>query len=131
MADGKIGVGATVGIVLGVTAVLGLGLYFILRPKSSTSSVTSNYVPPPTNTAEADSYRYQLEILKQQNENAKGLAKAQNDAQINGLLIALGGKVAGAGLDRLISGLSKTPKKDPYILDYNMAFTGFTGNQWY
>ena len=146
MADGKIGVGATVGIVVGITAVLGLGIYFIVIKKPSTSSsVAPVYVPPPTNYAELEALKTQLAILQQQNANAKGALKDQTNAQIQGLLIATGGKIATSFLDNWISGLGKsknktsdnlltspsTPYKNPYILDYDMAFTGFTGNQWY
>lgn len=106
MADGKIGVGATVGIVVGITAVLGLGLYFILRKKPS-SAVPPVYVPPPTNNAELEALKTQLAILQQQNANAKGALKDETDAQIKGILIATGGKLVETGLSRLISGLGK------------------------
>ena len=102
MADGKIGVGGTIGIVVGITAVLGLGLYFILRKK--TSNVTPAYVPPPTNSAELEALKTQLAILQQQNANAKGAVKDANDAQIQGIAIALGGKIATSLLDKWVSG---------------------------
>lgn len=107
MADGKIGVGATVGIVVGITAVLGLGLYFILRKK--TSDVAPAYVPPPTSNTELEALKTQLAILQQQNANAKANSLSQqqkdaNDAQIKGIAIALGGKVATSLLDKWISG---------------------------
>jgi hypothetical protein len=107
MADGKIGVGGTIGIVVGITAVLGLGLYFILRKK--TSNVAPAYVPPPTTNAELEALKMQLAILKQQNDNAKANSLSQqqkdaNDAQIQGIAIALGGKVATSLLDKWISG---------------------------
>jgi len=105
MADGKIGVGATVGIVVGITAVLGLGLYLILRKK--TSSVPPVYVPPPTNNAELEALKTQLAILQQQRDNAKGALKDETDAQIKGILIATGGKLVETGLSKLISGLGK------------------------
>ena len=97
MADGKIGVGATVGIVVGITAVLGLGLYFLLRKK--TSNVAPAYVPPPTSNAELEALKTQLAILQQQNANAKQNSLSQqqkdaNDAQIQGIAIALGGELA-------------------------------------
>jgi hypothetical protein len=107
MADGKIGVGATVGIVVGITAVLGLGLYLILRKKTSSSNVAPVYVPPPTSNAELEALKTQLAILQQQNANAKGALKDQTDAQIKGILIATGGKLVETGLSRLISGLGK------------------------
>jgi hypothetical protein len=111
MADGKLGVGATVGIVVGITAVLGLGLYLILRKKSS--NVAPAYVPPPTSNAELEALKTQLAILQQQNANAKANSLSQqqkdaNDAQIKGIAIALGGKLVGAGLDRWISGWGKS-----------------------
>jgi len=108
MADGKISVGATVGIVVGITAVLGLGLYFILRKKPS--NVAPVYVPPPTNNAELEALKTQLAILQQQNANAKGALKDQTDAQIKGILIATGGKLVETGLSRLISGLGNKQK---------------------
>jgi len=109
MADGKIGVGATIGIVVGITAVLGLGLYFILRPKSN---VKPAYVPPPTSSAELEALKTQLAILQQQNANAKANSLSQqqkdaNDAQIQGIAIALGGKLVGSALDKWISGWGK------------------------
>jgi hypothetical protein len=114
MADGKIGVGATVGIVVGITAVLGLGLYFILRKKSS--NVTPAYVPPPTNNTELEILKAQLELLKQQQANNPSLSQQQkdaNEAQIQGIGIALGGKLVGAGIDALINKWTK-PKTSVY-----------------
>jgi len=118
MADGKIGVGATVGIVVGITAVLGLGLYFILRKKPS-SVVPPVYVPPPTNNAELEALKTQLAILQQQRENAKGALKDETDAQIKGILIATGGKIATSFLDNWISGLGKKQKST--YLDTSLA----------
>jgi hypothetical protein len=132
MADSKIGVGATVGIVVGITAVLGLGLYFILRKKPS--NVAPAYVPPPTNNAELEALKTQLAILQQQNANAKANSLSQqqkdaNDAQIKGIALALGGKLATSALDRWISGWGKnqtsvygntglaTGVPDGYLLD--------------
>ena len=113
MADGKIGVGATVGIVVGITAVLGLGLYFILRKKPS-SVVQPVYVPPPTNYAELEALKTQLAILQQQNANAKGAFKDETDAQIKGIAIALGGKLATTALESWLSGWNKSGR---YNLD--------------
>jgi hypothetical protein len=117
MADGKIGVGATVGIVVGITAVLGLGLYFILRKKPS--NVAPVYVPPPTNNAELEALKTQLAILQQQRENAKGALKDETDAQIKGILIATGGKIATSFLDKWISGLGNKQKST--YLDTSLA----------
>jgi hypothetical protein len=126
MADGKIGVGATVGIVVGITAVLGLGLYFILRKKTSTSSaVPPVYVPPPTNNAELEALKTQLAILQQQRENAKGALKDETDAQIKGILIATGGKIATSFLDKWISGLGN--KEKSIYLDSSLATTAPSG----
>lgn len=114
MADGKIGVGATVGIVVGITAVLGLGLYFILRKKSS--NVAPAYVPPPTNNTELEILKAQLALLKQQQANNPSLSQQQkdaNDAQIQGIGIALGGKLVGAGIDALLNKWTK-PKNSVY-----------------
>lgn len=118
MADGKIGVGATVGIVVGITAVLGLGLYFILR-KKTTSAVPPVYVPPPTNNAELEALKTQLAILQQQRENAKGALKDETDAQIKGILIATGGKIATSFLDKWISGIGNKQKST--YLDTSLA----------
>jgi len=117
MADGKIGVGATIGIVVGITAILGLGLYFILRPKKS--DVAPVYVPPPTNYAELEALKTQLAILQQQRENAKGALKDETDAQIKGILIATGGKIASSFLDKWISGLGNKQKST--YLDTSLA----------
>ena len=117
MADGKIGVGATVGIVVGITAVLGLGLYFILRKKPS--NVAPAYVPPPTSNAELESLKAQLAILQQQNANAKGALKDETDRQIQGLLIATGGKIAGSFLDKWLSGIGNKQKST--YLDTSLA----------
>ena len=130
MADGKIGVGATVGIVVGITAVLGLGLYLILRKKTS-SAVAPVYVPPPTNNAELEALKTQLAILQQQNANAKGAIKDQTDAQIKGILIATGGKLVSAGLESWISGWGKgtTVKSSSY--DYTNADQGLIDDYVY
>jgi len=130
MADGKLGVGATVGIVVGITAVLGLGLYLILRKKSS--NIAPAYVPPPTNNTELEILKAQLALLKQQQANNPSLSQQQkdaNDAQIKGIAIALGGKLVTSALDRWISGWGKnqtsvygntglaTGVPDGYLLD--------------
>jgi hypothetical protein len=119
MADGKIGVGATVGIVVGITAAVGLGLYLILRKKPSSSVVPAVYVPPPTNNAELEALKTQLAILQQQNANAKGALKDETDAQIRGILIATGGKIATSFLDKWISGLGNKQKST--YLDTSLA----------
>jgi hypothetical protein len=122
MADGKIGVGATVGIVVGITAVLGLGLYFILRKKPS--NVAPAYVPPPTSNAELEALKTQLAILQQQNANAKANSLSQqqkdaNDAQIKGIAIALGGKLATSALESWVSGWGNKQKST--YLDTSLA----------
>jgi hypothetical protein len=117
MADGKIGVGATIGIVVGITAVLGLGLYFILRPK--TSNVQPAYVPPPSNNAELVSLKAQLAELQKQQANSNSLSQQQkdaNDAQIKGILIATGGKLLTSGIESWISGWNKSTN-NKYNLD--------------
>jgi hypothetical protein len=131
MADGKIGVGATVGIVVGITAVLGLGLYLILRKKTSSSNVAPVYVPPPTSNAELEALKTQLAILQQQNANAKGAVKDQNDAQIKGIAIALGGKLVSAGLDSWISGWNKGTKVKSGSFDYTNADQGLIDDYVY
>jgi len=135
MADGKIGVGATVGIVVGITAVLGLGLYLILRPKAS--NVTPSYVPPPTNNSELESLKTQLTILQQQNANAKANSLSQqqkdaNDAQIQGIAIAIGGKLATSALDSWISGWNKSTNNrynldtTPVSYDYSSSLNDYS-----
>lgn len=114
MADGKIGVGATVGIVVGITAVLGLGLYLILRPKS-TEAV---YTPPPTTDKEVELLKAQLAVLKQQQANNPSLSQQQrdaNDAQIQSIGIALGGKLVGAGIDALINKWTAPKQTNTYL----------------
>lgn len=114
MADGKIGVGATVGIVVGITAVLGLGLYLILRPKS-TQAV---YTHPPTTDKEVELLKAQLAVLKQQQSNNPSLSQQQrdaNDAQIQSIGIALGGKLVGAGIDALINKWTAPKQTNTYL----------------
>jgi hypothetical protein len=113
MSDSKIGVGGTIGIVVGITAILGLGLYLILKPKSN---VQAAYVPPPTTDKEVEYLKAQLALLKQQQANNPSLSQQQrdaNDAQIQGIGIALGGKLLGAGIDALINKWT-TPKNSVY-----------------
>lgn len=100
MADSKIGVGGTIGIVVGITAILGLGLYLILRPKSSSAAT----IPPPTNNAEVELLKAQLAALKaqQSNMNLSQQQRDANQAQMESIGIALGGKVLSAGVDKLI-----------------------------
>ena len=134
MADGKIGVGATVGIVVGITAVLGLGLYFILRKKPS--NVAPAYVPPPTSNAELEALKTQLAILQQQNANAKANSLSQqqkdaNDAQIKGIAIALGGKLATSALESWISGWGKGTKVKSGSFDYTNADQGLIDDYVY
>lgn len=134
MADRKIGIGATIGIVVGITAVLGLGLYFILRKK--TSNVAPAYVPPPTSNAELEALKTQLAILQQQNANAKvnSLSQQQkdaNDAQIKGIAIALGGKLATSALESWISGWGKGTKVKSANYDYTNANQGLIDDYVY
>jgi len=134
MADRKIGIGATIGIVVGITAVLGLGLYFILRKK--TSNVAPAYVPPPTSNAELEALKTQLAILQQQNANAKANSLSQqqkdaNDAQIKGIAIALGGKLATSALESWISGWGKGTKVKSANYDYTNANQGLIDDYVY
>ena len=134
MADGKIGVGATVGIVVGITAVLGLGIYFILRKKSS--NVAPAYIPPPTSSAELEALKTQLAILQQQNANTKANSLSQqqkdaNDAQIKGIAIALGGKLATSALESWISGWNKGTTVKSGSFDYTNADQGLIDDYVY
>lgn len=135
MAGSKIGVGGTIGIVVGITAVLGLGLYFILKPK--TSNVQPAYVPPPTNSAEMAALKAQLATLQQQlaKGNVPPEKKDDTDAQIKGLLIATGGKLLTAGLDSWISGWGKGSNTNENVksasYDYSNADQGLIDDYVY
>jgi hypothetical protein len=135
MADSKIGVGGTIGIVVGITAVLGLGLYLILKPKAS--NVQPNYVPPPTSDAELRALKAQLAALQQQ--QAKGNIPPEKrddtDAQIKGIAIALGGKLASSALDSWISGWGKGSNVNENVksgsFDYTNADQGLIDDYVY
>ena len=123
MANGKIGVGATIGIVVAVTAALGLGLYFILKPKKVVADTTPN-TGSSINASQVAALQAQLakmqaEATANQN-NISAQQKAANQAQLNSILLALGGKLAGAGVDKLISswgGSSKNTYLDTSLAD--------------
>lgn len=130
MADSKIGVGGTIGIVVGVTALLGLGLYLILRPKTSSAAT----VPTPTSTAEVDLLKAQLAALKaqQSNMNLSQQQRDANQAQIESIGIQIGGKVLSAGVDKLID-LWNKPKTQSTYLDTSLATTApsyVTDSKW-
>ena len=119
MANGKIGVGATIGIVVAVTAALGLGLYFILKPKKVVADTGSSINASQVAALQAQLAKMQSEATANQN-NISAQQKAANQAQLNSILLALGGKLAGAGVDKLISswgGSSKNTYLDTSLAD--------------
>ena len=123
MANGKIGVGATIGIVVAVTAALGLGLYFILKPKKVVADTTPN-TGSSINASQVAALQAQLAKMQSEatanQNNISAQQKAANQAQLNSILLALGGKLAGAGVDKLISswgGSSKNTYLDTSLAD--------------
>jgi hypothetical protein len=124
MANGKIGVGATIGIVVGVTAAIGLGLYLILKPKKAIaettpntggSSITSSQVA----ALQAQLAKMQADAIASQN-NISQQQKDLNKQQLNSILFALGGKIAGAGVDKLINSFSR-PNYDTSYVPYDKS----------
>lgn len=123
MADNS-NVGRTVGIVLGVTAVLGLGLYLILRPKTA-SAATPSYNPnlSANQVAQLQAQIAQMQLDAQRyKDTVTADQKAANQAQLNSLLLQLGGKVASKGLDYWIGGWGGGNTQDTY-LDTSLADT--------
>jgi len=101
MADNS-NVGKTVGIVLGITAVVGLGLYLILKPKSASASTPVIYSPTGSSSQVAELEK-QIALLnaKQKSEAAflTERQKAEQKAQLNALILQLGTQFASKGLD--------------------------------
>ena len=123
MANGKIGVGATIGIVVAITAAVGLGLYFILKPKKTTAATPStggsSISAAQVAALQAQLEKMQADAVANQN-NISAQQKAANQAQLNSILLALGGKLAGAGVDKLINswgGSSKNTYLDTSLAD--------------
>lgn len=97
-------VGKTVGIVLGITAAVGLGLYLILRPKKATAA--NNTIPTYSPTGSASQVALleaQIAALQQKQKNESAFlteqAKAANRAQLNSLVLQLGAQFASKGLN--------------------------------
>ena len=97
-------VGKTVGIVLGITAAVGLGLYLILRPK--TASAASNTMPiysPTGSASQVALLEAQIAALKAKQQSETDLLSAQqkaaNQQQLNSLILQLGGQFVSKGLD--------------------------------
>lgn len=124
MANGKIGVGATIGIVVGVTAAIGLGLYLILKPKKVTAATTpsggSSISAAQVAALQAQLEKMQADAIASQN-NISAQQKAANQAQLNSILLALGGKIASAGVDKLINSWGGSSKNS--YLDTSLADT--------
>jgi hypothetical protein len=101
MADNS-NVGKTVGIVLGITAAVGLGLYLILKPKSASASTPVIYSPTGSSSQVAELEK-QIALLnaKQKSEAAflSERQKAEQKAQLNALILQLGSQFASKGLD--------------------------------
>jgi hypothetical protein len=120
MADSN--VGRTIGIVVAVTAAVGLGLYLILKPKSATAATTTTNTGSSISSAQVAALQAQLakmqaDAIASQN-NISAQQKAANQSQLNSILLALGGKLAGAGVDKLISSWSN-PNYDTSIVPYD------------
>lgn len=129
MAD-KNSVGRTVGIVLGVTAAVGLGLYLILRPKTA-SAASSTPIYSPTGSAEqVKLLEAQIAALQAKQKSEAELLTAQqkaaNQAQLNSLLIQLGGQFVSKGLDYWSSGWGKDDTQSTY-LDTSLGETAPSG----
>jgi hypothetical protein len=95
-------VGKTVGIVLGITAAVGLGLYLILRPKTASANTPVVYSPTGSSSQVAELEK-QIALLnaKQKSEAAflSERQKAEQKAQLNALILQLGSQFASKGLD--------------------------------
>jgi len=122
MADSN--VGRTIGIVVAVTAAVGLGLYLILKPKSATAATTTTNTGSSISSAQVAALQAQLakmqaDAIASQN-NISAQQKAANQAQLNSILLALGGKLAGAGVDKLISSWSN-PNYDTSYVPYDKS----------
>jgi len=125
MADSN--VGRTIGIVVAVTAAVGLGLYLILKPKTATAATTATNTGSSISSAQVAALQAQLakmqaDAIANQN-NISAQQKAANQAQLNSILLALGGKLAGAGVDKLINSWSN-PNLDTSIVTYDQTSSG-------
>lgn len=102
MAD-KSNVGKTVGIVLGITAAVGLGLYLILKPKTASASNTPVIYSPSGSSSQVAELEKQIALLNaKQKSEAAFLSQQQKDAQkaqLNSLILQLGSQFASKGLD--------------------------------
>lgn len=125
MANGKIGVGATIGIVVAITAAVGVGLYFILKSKKTTSVITPSANDSTISSSQVAALQAQLakmqaDAIASQN-NISQQQKDANQAQLNSILLALGGKLASAGVDKLINSWGGSSKNS--YLDTSLADT--------
>jgi len=102
MADNS-NVGKTVGIVLGITVAVGLGLYLILRPKKTSAANTIPTYSPTGSASQVALLEAQIAALQQKQKNESAFlteqAKAANRAQLNSLILQLGAQFATKGLD--------------------------------
>jgi hypothetical protein len=95
-------VGKTVGIVLGITAAVGLGLYLILKPKTASASNTPVYSPTGSASQVAELERQIALLNAKQKSEADFLSQQAKDAQkaqLNSLILQLGSQFASKGLD--------------------------------
>lgn len=102
MADNS-NVGRTVGIVLGITAAVGLGLYLILRPKTASANNTVPTFSPSGSASQVALLEAQIAALQQKQKSESAFlteqAKAANKAQLNSLILQLGAQFASKGLN--------------------------------
>ena len=134
MADNS-SVGKTIGIVIGVTAMVGLGLYLILKPKTASASTPPPYSPTGS-ASQVALLEAQINALKAKQEaDAASLSaqqKAANQAQLNSLLFQLGGQFVSKGLDSWMSSWGNSNTQDTY-LDTSLADTApsyVTDSSW-
>ena len=121
-------VGKTVGIVLGVTAAVGLGLYLILKPKTASAASSTPIYSPTGSASQVKLLEAQLAALqeKQRLESASLSAqqKAANQAQLNSLLLQLGGQFVSKGLNYWSSNWgsndSGDSSYDPSLAEYDV-----------
>lgn len=99
----KNSVGRTIGIVIGVTAAVGLGLYLVLRPKTASASSSTPIYSPSGSAEQVRLLEAQIAALQAKQKSEADLLTAQqkaaNQAQLNSLLFQLGGQFVSKGLD--------------------------------
>jgi hypothetical protein len=125
MADSN--VGRTIGIVVAVTAAVGLGLYLILKPKTATAATSTTNTAANISSAQIAALQAQLDKMQQEaiaNQNSiSAQQKAANQAQLNSILLALGGKLANTAVDKMISSWNN-PHLDTTPIYYDQTTDG-------